>query len=495
MIGLSISAPAHRITLRTVASDFQRLKRYVRATVGDFVAWITRSDDATLPPQRLRFVGAGDFEKVGMDIVDFLQTQAGIRSDSHVLDIGCGIGRVALPLSRFLDDSGRYCGFDPVARAIRWCRKHLTRSNFSFAHIDLHNSFYNRHGKVAGADFSFPYDDNSFDVVLASSVFTHTLPAVTKQYFRQAWRVLKPGGHLVASFFLFQGSSFQGGPFGFRPMDSDLDVCVADPQQPERVVAYPQDHIVNWLADAGFRDVSVSRGCWNASDPSGLYQDFVVCTKLGQLDPTSSLGMTLAVSFDRLNIGCGNAPLSGWCNIDKDDGPGTDVVLDVRRGLPFQSVNFVFAEHFIEHLSVDEAFSFLKECRRVLNSDGVLRLSTPNLDWVMLSHYAYGRWLSVEDAKRDCVATNQAFYAWGHRFLYNRPTLEALLGLAGFARVNEAEYGSSTHEELVGLERHPVSPDWPGLPHVIVLEAHGLGNEVGPLPQSIEDFVQATRLS
>src|SRR6516225_755630 len=104
----------------------------------------------------------------------------------------------------------------------------------------------------------------------------------------------------------------------------------------------------------------------------------------------------------RLNIGCGQQSIPGWINIDNQGLPGVDQVLDVRKGLPFSGVAAIYAEHFLEHLSLDEGLAFLRECRRVLADDGTVRLSTPSLEWVLTTHY---RWQDVTPENRlsDCV--------------------------------------------------------------------------------------------
>ncbi len=192
--------------------------------------------------------------------------------------------------------------------------------------------------------------------------------------------------------------------------------------------------------------------------------------------------------LDKLHVGCGVLPLDGWCNIDIQDRPGVDLIKDVREGLPGFDVRLIYAEHFIEHLSIADALAFLKEARRVLHDDGVLRLSTPNLDWVMLSHYRFGRWLSDDDAMLDCLGTNLAFHGWGHQFLYNYVMISRLLRTAGFRTIRSQSYGESDVVDLRGLERHPPSPDWPGLPHVVIVEAEGttLPTE---LPSQVADYI------
>jgi predicted SAM-dependent methyltransferase len=176
----------------------------------------------------------------------------------------------------------------------------------------------------------------------------------------------------------------------------------------------------------------------------------------------------------RLHLGCGPLALAGWLNIDNQPYPGVDRVLDATEGLPFEGVEFIFAEHFIEHLPLDDASALMSECRRVLRDDGVLRLSTPNLDWVWATHYK--REMTTEEATLACFAINRAFRGWGHQFLYNETTLRALLLDAGFGDVRRCTYGESEREELRGLERHEWQPDFEGLSHILIVEASGQGS-------------------
>jgi len=174
-----------------------------------------------------------------------------------------------------------------------------------------------------------------------------------------------------------------------------------------------------------------------------------------------------------LHVGAGQARIDGWTNIDIQPHANVDEVLDIREGLPFEDVPYIFAEHFIEHLTYTEGFKFLRECRRVLRDDGRLRLSTPNLDWVWLTQYHFGQWASQSEAVRDCFWMNKGFRGWGHQFLYNLPTLTSMLKQAGFQNVEACRYGESPVPFLQGLERHERYLDTPDLPHVIVVEASG----------------------
>ena len=175
----------------------------------------------------------------------------------------------------------------------------------------------------------------------------------------------------------------------------------------------------------------------------------------------------------RLHVGCGGVRLDGWINLDLEASGATDLVRDVRDGLPFDdgTLQVVFAEHFIEHLTRDEGAAFLSECHRVLGAGGVIRLSTPNLDWVWRTHYAYP---ADDDTKRlGASHLNQAFHGWGHRFLYNDVVLADALAATGFEAIGFFAFGESDREDLRGLEKHApntfeVSPT---LPDVIIAQA------------------------
>jgi predicted SAM-dependent methyltransferase len=190
----------------------------------------------------------------------------------------------------------------------------------------------------------------------------------------------------------------------------------------------------------------------------------------------------------RLHIGCGSRALPGWINIDQFALPGVDRVLDVGQGLPFENVRAIYAEHFLEHLSLHEGLAFLRACRRSLAGDGVLRISTPNLDWVVRTHYHHGEWSNEEEALRDCVGMNRAFHGWHHQYLYNRSMLTAVLRCAAFADVTYHRYGESDVAELSGLEGHEKSPDEPALPHVLIAQAAGVASADDSVLPLLEEY-------
>ena len=62
-------------------------------------------------------------------------------------------------------------------------------------------------------------------------------------------------------------------------------------------------------------------------------------------------------------------------------GDNTYIYLDVCRRFPFaaETFHYIFSEHLIEHLTLEEGEAFLRECFRCLKVGGRIRIATPDL--------------------------------------------------------------------------------------------------------------------
>lgn len=197
------------------------------------------------------------------------------------------------------------------------------------------------------------------------------------------------------------------------------------------------------------------------------------------------------ISVAKLHVGCGTAIIPGWFNTDLQQLPGVDLALDVTREFPFVDVRYIFCEHFLEHLPFDAGVRFLEDCFDALEVGGVLRLSTPSLDWVYLSHYI------ADDPDRprklnNTFMLNRAFYAWGHRFLYSPELLTELVMALGFAPVTPCRHGESAVPELDGLEHHPLYDASAGIPEIIILEATKPTRSTAE-PEALENLMALAR--
>jgi SAM-dependent methyltransferase len=179
---------------------------YARAADGLDLA-LGRRDPLT-PPRR-QFDLEPDFKETGDVFCRLFQELGNLKPTEQVLDVGCRIGRMAIPLTGYLRDGGSYEGFDIDRERIEWCSRNITSRfpHFRFRHADIYNQMYNPEGTIPPTEFVFPYPDASFDFVFLSSVFTHMLPDDVDHYLGEISRVLRPGGRVFVTLFLLNAKS------------------------------------------------------------------------------------------------------------------------------------------------------------------------------------------------------------------------------------------------------------------------------------------------
>jgi predicted SAM-dependent methyltransferase len=208
---------------------------------------------------------------------------------------------------------------------------------------------------------------------------------------------------------------------------------------------------------------------------------------------------------ERLNLGCGPVAPSGWLNVDGswnawfashghvrsaleavgiiNTNQGTQwrvapLVHDLTKPLPFRDNTFsaIYASHVLEHLYRDEAQRLLLECKRVLRSDGVIRLVVPDLH-SMVAAYLKGR-DQMDTPTLESLATTadrlnerlgfrspeprsgNVFYrlysAWKdfhvHKWMYDVDSLRHYAELAGFREVSEKQFLQSAIEGIEEVE-------------------------------------------
>jgi predicted SAM-dependent methyltransferase len=174
-----------------------------------------------------------------------------------------------------------------------------------------------------------------------------------------------------------------------------------------------------------------------------------------------------------LHIGANRNHISGWLETDIEPMDSETVYLDATKTFPLASgtIAYIYSEHMIEHVPFAAGLNMLKECRRVLRPEGVLRVATPDLAFILNLYSnpgndgrSYMRWMAqtfmAGVARADVKAVsiiNNAFRSWGHKFLYDADTLESSLREAGFSKIVRVKYNDSVHEKLRGIERHGIN--------------------------------------
>ena len=202
-----------------------------------------------------------------------------------------------------------------------------------------------------------------------------------------------------------------------------------------------------------------------------------------------------------LNIGCGPNGLNHWLNYDWGVLPllskfpgvrrcliqlgalpkGYDLpwarlkLVDIRKQFPLAdgAVKFIYCSHVIEHFERWEALHILRECRRCLRNDGVLRLVVPDIP-KLIACYQQAVAAAQPGARpaRDLCRLWWGFdkdiapgsflgrlsrrFIRDHQWNYDRQELELLVKEAGFRAMTVCEFAKGAVPDLdkLDLEGH-----------------------------------------
>jgi SAM-dependent methyltransferase len=253
---------------RRLARRVRRAFHRVATPVDRIVRW---RSDVLLPPAHLRLYYYGTSspkaftracEGGTMELIS-----RGLRPEHRVLDIGSGIGNLAIGLSGYLH--GGYDGVEIHPEAVAWCQRAITgrHPTFRFHRADLTSHAYNPQGRVSASAYRFPFPDQAFDFIFLGSVFTHMLPDAVEHYLGEISRVLATGGVCVATYFLLNDESRGGVDAGLSFMSFRVEhpsgLCrLHDPTVPEAAVALEETFVRRIHEQAGLRIRDVRRGRW-----------------------------------------------------------------------------------------------------------------------------------------------------------------------------------------------------------------------------------------
>ncbi len=174
-----------------------------------------------------------------------------------------------------------------------------------------------------------------------------------------------------------------------------------------------------------------------------------------------------------LQIGGSSDVKEGWLNTDLFPPTETVLQLDATKTFPVpdRCFDYVYSQHMIEHISFEDGCFMLRECYRVLKPGGVVRIATPAIEFLInlfspdrsRIEDAYIAW-AIQAFAPDALAILPAFVmnnfvrAWGHTFIYDRPTLRLALERAGFMDVTERDLNESPCPALRDLENEKRMP-------------------------------------
>jgi SAM-dependent methyltransferase len=147
----------------------------------------------------------------------------------------------------------------------------------------LHNEFYNPTGKYQPENFRFPFEDNSFDFIFLTSVFTHLFPDAMRNYFSEIGRILRPGSRSFITYLLVNPESVALMKEGKSTMNFQhpLSGCwTAFPDNPEAGLAFDEAVIRNQYQAGPIKIEKLMYGHWcGRKGEYGGFQDLVIGRK------------------------------------------------------------------------------------------------------------------------------------------------------------------------------------------------------------------------
>lgn len=250
-----------------------------------------------IPVDLIMLTGGGvdDWDQISQYHLEMYRRYTPINSDDTILEVGCGVGRDAIQLTKVLSDKGRYIGFDIIKPSIDWAKNNISKKhkNFSFHYYDIQSQIHNSSGKISTTDIKLPAKDNSVDRIFLHSVFTHMFEKDIVHYLKEFSRVLKDDGLVLASFFVIDeaalgaikksnASTKHRHPLSFE-FKKGPGFYINDKDYPEGAIGYSPKKIQTMLnkAKLGIHGRHVHRGLWSGLKGSNG-QDIIIIEKLSR---------------------------------------------------------------------------------------------------------------------------------------------------------------------------------------------------------------------
>jgi cyclopropane fatty-acyl-phospholipid synthase-like methyltransferase len=181
----------------------------------------TRKKSNVLPPKKFRMGGRHfkndqAFVRTAVRDVQRLERQAGLTSESRVLDWGCGAGRLAIGIREHLGRVQDYHGVDVQPELVEWAQEHLAAPGFRFTCVDVGNERYNPDGSTQR---TLATDPASVDVFYAYSVFSHMNDEDTAAYLHLIANALDSDGRAFVTCFVEENvPDWEENPDGYGPL-------------------------------------------------------------------------------------------------------------------------------------------------------------------------------------------------------------------------------------------------------------------------------------
>lgn len=162
-----------------------------------------------LPPMWMRqggehFADNASFVQSGVQEARHLEAYCGLASETRLLELGCGAGRLAIGLIEAAAVPRSYVGLEVQSRHVAWCNRQIASRDPRFR-FELVNTANNRYNPQGVDEYKYPVDDRCIDLFYAYSVLSHMTSQEVRRHLQEIARVLCPDGIVCLTAFIEQG--------------------------------------------------------------------------------------------------------------------------------------------------------------------------------------------------------------------------------------------------------------------------------------------------
>ncbi len=229
--------------------------------------------DYDVPVHLANMTGGGpeNFGEIALHHQSLIHHWIDIRPSDRVFEVGCGIGRDAIPLAETLT-TGVYQGIDLIRPSIDWLNENVASkyANFSFHHLDIEDDLHHPTGKMRVEDVRLPAGARSVDKIFLFSVFTHMYRNEIGHYLKEFNRILAPGGKVFATcFFVDDAILAKARETNLTQWDLRFEheiepgCYINNPESPRGATAFTKGAIEAANASSGLKIVNSLNGTWS----------------------------------------------------------------------------------------------------------------------------------------------------------------------------------------------------------------------------------------
>lgn len=114
---------------------------------------------------------------------EIILRKAGLKSDHHLIDIGCGVGYFSIPAAKIVKSNGKVYALDTSEEMTEFLTAELR--TLGIENVEVLNS----------REYGFPLEEDTGDMLLMSMVLHEVEDK--KRFLQEARRTLKPSGRIL----------------------------------------------------------------------------------------------------------------------------------------------------------------------------------------------------------------------------------------------------------------------------------------------------------